>query len=176
MEQTTRSSWPRLLLAGAASGVLLLSFLIPLVRSCMNEKADTSAANDGGPSLGVRILRGDKARRGGSGDVVLAGDRIRFTYSSPRDVYFALLRSSSGHAQIEYPHGAMAVPLAAAQDAAINLELQVEKRAGEDRIFGLFCEAPLELEPVRAVLEKAEELPALPSCRATQLVLQKKLE
>lgn len=182
MERSTRSSWPQWLLAGVASAIVMLSFVIPLVRSFMSRSATASGRDSSGirspdsPGLGFSIQRGGQVLPGVSGEVALAGDRIRFTYSSERQTQFALLRASHDRAVVDFPRTAMTVALPAARDAALDFEIELDKRAGAEHVFGLFCEAALELEPVRAELQKADELPDLPGCRVDSLTLQKKLQ
>jgi hypothetical protein len=144
--------------------------------STASEHEHAGARRAGSPNLGFSIQRGDKLLRGSSGVVVLPGDRIRFTYSSDRPAQFALLRASHDRAVVDYPRTTSTVPLPAARDAALDLEVELDKRAGAEHVFGLFCEAPLELEPVRAALQKEVELPSLPGCRVDSLTLQKKLQ
>jgi hypothetical protein len=182
MQQPSRSAWPRLLLAGVAAAIVLLSFLVPLVRGYMARRAAASERERAGeptagsPTLGFSIRRGDKVVRGTSGDLVYPGDRIRFTYSSERPAQFALLRGSQDRARIDFPRGSMTVPLPAARDAALDIEVELDKLAGTERVFGLFCEAPVVLEPLRTSVQKEGDLPKLPGCRMDVLTLQKKLQ
>jgi hypothetical protein len=182
MQRSPRSAWLQWLLAGLASAIVMLSFVIPLVRSFMSrstsssERSRSGARSEGSPSIGFSIQRGDKILRGASGDVVLPGDRIRFTYSSERVAQFALLRASHDRAVVDFPRATTTVPLPAARDAALELEVELDKRAGAEHVFGLFCEAPLELEPVRAALQKDGDLPDVPGCSVDTVTLQKKLQ
>jgi hypothetical protein len=169
------------LLAGLASAIVMLSFVIPLVRSFMSRSTAASGrggsdARSEGSSIGFSIQRGDKVLRGASGTIMLPGDRIRFTYSSQRDAQFALLRASHDRAVVDFPRATTTVRLSAAHDAALDLEVELDHRAGAEQVFGLFCDAPLELEPVRAALQKEAELPDLPGCRVDAVTLQKKLQ
>lgn len=182
MQQPSRSAWPRLLLAGVASAIILLSFLVPLVRGFMARRAAQSERERAGertagsPTLGFSILRGDQVVRGTSGDIVFPGDRIRFTYSSERAAQFALLRGSQDRAKIDFPQGPTTAPLPAARDASLDVEVELDKLAGTERVFGLFCEAPRELEPLRTSLKKEGDLPKLPGCSLDVVTLQKKLQ
>jgi hypothetical protein len=160
----------------------MLSFVLPLVRSFMSrnttasERSRSGARNEDSPSIGFNILRRDKVLHGASGNVVLPGDRIRFTYSSESDAQFALLRASHDRAVVDFPRTTTTVRLSAARDAPLDLELVHDNRAGPEHVFGLFCEARVELEPVRALLQKEGDLSDVPGCRVVALTLQKKLQ
>lgn len=180
MQQTSRSSWPRLLLAGVASAIILLSFLVPLVRGFIARRAGASQGiegNAGGASISVRIQRGDKVMPGTSGEQVFPGDRLRFEYTSERDAQFALLRVSQDRASIDFPRAATTtLPLPAARDAALDIEIELDELAGDVRVFGVFCAKPRELEALKTSLQKEGDLPKLTDCHVDRVTLQKKLQ
>jgi hypothetical protein len=181
MQPPVRSRWPQWILAGVASGIVMLSFVIPLGRAFLSKTTKGSDRRSsvegslGSPSLGFSIERGGKTMRGASGDVVLPGDRIRFSYSSDRDAQFALLHVTRDQAGVYFPSAARTVALPAGRDTALDLAIELDNRAGEERVFGLFCAAPLELEPVRLALQKDDGPPDLPGCQVAALTLHKKL-
>jgi len=179
MQRPARSAWPRWILAGVASGIVMLSFIIPLGRAYLSrssERSSSGAGSPGSPRIGFSIERGGKLQRAASGDVVLPGDRIRFTYSSERDAQFALLHVSRGTAEVYFPASDSTVLVPAGRDAAVDLTIVLDNRAGADRVFGLFCEASVALEPVRAELQKDDDgRLALPGCRVDSVTLLKKL-
>jgi hypothetical protein len=86
--------------------------------------------------------------------VVAAGDAVRFAVTAPVDGYVAVLSlDSKGHGSVYYPLGARAEPIAAGAEVLLPLATRLDGTQGEERIVGLFCSSPVELEPVRARLE-----------------------
>src|SRR4051812_9359618 len=122
MQGPAPSRWPQWILAGVASAIVMLSFVVPLGRAFLSrrttasERSGAGAVGLGSPSLGFSIERGGKIARGASGDVVLPGDRIRFTYSSDRDVQFALLHVSRDQAGVYFPSAATTVGVPRGRD------------------------------------------------------------
>jgi hypothetical protein len=170
-----------LILAGAAGALVLGSFLVPLWRAYSSRRSIVTERNDargaGAPHIGMKITRGDRTWTGASEEVVFPGDRIQFTYSSQRAVQFALLHAGRDKADIFFPAdgGSTTVPVAAGDVVALDHTVQLDNRAGDERVFGLFCDTKVELEPVRSALQKTDELVALPGCDVAALTLRRKL-
>jgi hypothetical protein len=179
MQRPARSGWPQWILAGLASAIVMLSFIIPLGRAFLSRSSESSssdAGSSGSPRIGFSIERSGKVQRGASGDVVLPGDRIRFTYSSERDAQFALLHVSRGTADVYFPRADSTVRVPAGRETAVDLTVELDNRAGTDRVFGLFCDASVELEPVRVALQKDDDGSfEHPGCRVDSVTLRKKL-
>jgi hypothetical protein len=181
------SPWPRLILAGAAGALVLGSFLVPLWRayssrrSTAAERSHARGAADA-PRIGMTITRGDRSWTGASGEIVFPGDRIQFTYSSKRDVQFALLHAGREKTVILFPNDGFpndgdptTVLIAAGEQLPLEPAIELDKRAGDERVFGLFCIAKLALEPVRTALQKTDGLPKLQGCEVDSLTLRRKL-
>jgi hypothetical protein len=128
----------------------------------------------GGPSIGVYVKRGEQIRRGSTGEVVVPGELLRFTYSSERPAYFALLHADATRASVHFPLRAEAEKIGPGRDVPLDFSIRLDSRLGAERVYGLFCEEPIALEPVRAQLERSGELPALPRCWVDRLVLDKR--
>jgi hypothetical protein len=129
-------------LAAAAASLLLFFRPVPGER-----------AKGPGLALGMYVQHGGEVRRAGPDEVVAAGDAVRFAVTTPVKAYVAVLSlDPKGHASIYYPLGARAEPVPA---GAVSLPLgtKLDATVGEERIVGLFCSSPVELEPVRARLE-----------------------
>jgi hypothetical protein len=168
----SRSSWLPWVTGGALAAIALLSF------AGQGWHASTSTAptvrTKGSPSIGVYIKRGDKVLRGSSGDVVHPGDRIRFTYSNERDAQFALLHTDSSGAAVYFPLAGTTVLVPAGRDTALDFAIELDEHTGDERVFGIFCDAPIALEPVRAALQTGGTVPALRGCHVDSLTLQKR--
>jgi hypothetical protein len=130
----------------------------------------------GGTQLAMFVAHEGHVRPAAPREQVSPGDSLQFTYSSDRSTYFAILSVDGGHkANIYFPDGgAKAQELEPAQNKALSNSVELDNVLGAEKIYGLFCEQPLELEPVRAQLEKFQALPLLDHCRVIQLSIEKK--
>ena len=108
-----------------------------------------------GVALGMYVEHGGEVRRAGPGEVVAAGDALRFTVTAPQAVYVAVLSvDPAGRASVYYPRAARAEPVQPGVEVALPLGTRLDATLGEERIVGVFCPAPIELEPLRAGLEQ----------------------
>ncbi|HET7786144.1 MAG TPA: zf-HC2 domain-containing protein [Myxococcales bacterium] len=131
-------------LAAAASVLLLLRPPAPRERS-----------KGPGFSLGMYVQHGGEVRRAGPSETVAPGDAVRFTVTAPAGGYVAVLSlDPQGRGSIYYPAGPRAAPVSAGSDLALPLGTRLDASVGEERIVGLFCASPVELEPLRASLER----------------------
>jgi hypothetical protein len=139
-----RSRLPRI---GAFGALAAAAAVLLFVQT--NDGSLLDSRTKGAPSLGFYIKRGSQVIRGASGEIVHPGDVLRFTYTTERPRYLALLNTDSSTATID-------------------------AQLGTERVFAVFCDAPLALEPVRLQLEVEGALPTLPNCSTDMLVLDKR--
>lgn len=145
-----RRSRPIRLIAAGAGLAAAASVLLVLRPSVMRERSKGS-----GFALGMYVQHGGEVRRAGSGEEVAPGDAVRFAVTAPADGYVAVLSlDAQGRASIYYPAGPRAAPVSAGSDLALPLGTRLDATVGEERIVGLFCASPVELEPLRAALER----------------------
>jgi hypothetical protein len=131
-------------LAAAASVLLMLRTPVPRERS-----------KGSGFALGMYVQHGGEVRRAAAGEEVAPGDAVRFTVTAPADGYVAVLSlDAQGRGSIYYPAGPRAAPVPAGSDVALPLGTKLDATVGEERVVGLFCASPVELEPLRAALER----------------------
>lgn len=124
----------------------------------------------GGAKLGFFVKRGDRVFEGATGETVRAGDQLRFVVTSGSPKHIAILsRDGRGVASVYYPASAHSQALVAAGQTALDAAVELDATPGEEALFGIFCEAELELEPLRAELEKRGRLPALRGCAVDEL-------
>ena len=113
-------------------------------------------------AFGVYVLHDGAVRRAGPGEVLAPGDALRFAVQAPGPGYLAVLSlDPAGKASVYYPAGGRAEPVAPAAlggEVALPLATRLDATVGEERLYALFCERPVELEPVRAALEGAGRL------------------
>ena len=90
---------------------------------------------------------------------VAPGDAVRFTVTTPAKAYVAVLSlDPEGRASVYFPLGSRAEAVAAGAELTLPLGTRLDGTLGEERIVGLFCSSPVELEPVRLQLEHGESI------------------
>lgn len=149
------------LAGGLAAAAGLLLFLRP----------DPTGERTKGAGIGLAmyVLHGDAVRRTGPGEVVAPGDAVRFSVTTPEPAYVAVLSvDPAGRASIYFPAGPMAAPVAAGRDVALPLATRLDATVGEERVVGLFCDRPVELEPLRAGLEAGAGDAIPEGCKVTR--------
>lgn len=129
----------------------------------------------GGSHIGFFVSSGGSVRPGRDGQVVHPGDRLRFTVTTARPVHVAILSlDGAGVASIYYPTGAQSEHVGIVRDHALESSVELDGTLGDERIWGVFCDAPFEIEPLRTRLERHRDLPASSGCTSDPLGLVKK--
>jgi len=146
--------------ARAVAGALVLCAFalllwVPVPRSGTRQKG-------GGPHLGFFVKRGNRIHQGRSGELVRAGDQLRFTYSSARPRYLALHNRDRSGASVYYPAGGTAVRVAPGAEVALAFSVELDDDPGPERVYAVFCPTPFEVEPLREALASTPALPAKP--------------
>ena len=151
-----RRVWPRVVaglsLAAAASVLLMV------------RPSPTRIKGDGGPLLGMYVQHDGQVRRVWPGETVAAGDAVRFAVTTPVPGYVAVLsRDPRGRASVYFP----SAEVAASKDVALPTATRLDGSVGEEEIVGVFCALQLDVEPLRAALEKGS-LSAPDGCEVTR--------
>jgi hypothetical protein len=121
-----------------------------------------------GLSLHMFVQHAGEVRRAAPGEIVAPGDAVRFAVTQPDGGYVAVLSlDPRGRASIYFPLGPRAEPIAAGSEVALPLGTRLDGAQGTERLFGLFCSTPVELEPLRAALESGRPPPAPDGCQVT---------
>lgn len=130
----------------------------------------------GGIQLTMFVSHQGKVRPAAPREIVSPGDILQFKYSSDQERYVAVLSvDGARQGSIYFPDGGTkAQKLGPAQDQPLANSTELDDVLGAEKIYGLFCEQPLELEPVRAQLQKFGAMPLLDHCRVIQLSIEKK--
>ena len=137
--------------AAAGAGMAVAASLLLVVRS----PAERSKGS--GFALAMYVEHGGEVRRAGPGEIVAAGDAVRFAVTAPQPAYVAVFSvDPRGKGSIYFPSGARADRVQAGVDVALPLGTRLDDSVGEERIVGLLCAAPVELEPVREKLERGD--------------------
>jgi putative zinc finger protein len=163
-----RSRWIRVVAAGA--GLAAAASVLFLLRP----PGPGERSKGAGFALGMYVQHGGEVRRAGSGEEVAPGDAVRFTVTAPSDGYLAVLSlDPQGRGSIYYPAGPRAAKVSAGSDVALPLGTRLDASVGEEQIVGLFCAAAVDLEPLRAGLEKGAT--AVPEgCQVTRWTFVKR--
>lgn len=170
----------RRVMATLVGGLAAAAALLLVVRP--EAPAERAKGRPGALGLGVYVLHDGAVRRAGPGEVLAPGDALRFAVTAPGPGYVAVLSlDPAGKASVYYPAGGRAEPVApGAREAEVALPLatRLDATVGEERLYALFCEGPVELEPVRAALEGAGrregEPPAPAGCQVTRWRFEKR--
>jgi len=119
-------------------------------------------------SLSMYVDHQGEVRRAVPGEIVAPGDAVRFAVSAPAKAYLAVLSlDPKGHGSIYFPAGGRAEPIPGGDDVALPLGTRLDETVGEERIIGLLCASPVELEPLRLQLEQGG--PTIPDgCQVTR--------
>ena len=148
LRPAARRRWPRIAAAAAASVAMAASVALVARRPGERTKGP-------GFSLSMYVQHGGEVRLAAPGEAVATGDAVRFAVSAPAAAYVAVLSvDPRGRASVYFPLGPRAEPVAAGRDVALPLATRLDDSAGEERVMGLFCASPIELEPVRAALQR----------------------
>jgi hypothetical protein len=129
----------------------------------------------GGGRLGFYVRRGDVITQGAAGEVLHPGDAIEFAYRAPTPGFVAILSvDGAGHASVYYPTEGRAAPLEGGEQVLPQSTI-VDEVLGKEVIYGLFCRTSIELEPIRAELQKTHGAPRVPAgCRVETLQIEKR--
>jgi hypothetical protein len=162
-----------------SGGALVMAAGLVLALSLASPASTAPAAglrSKGGPRIGAYVKHGERVTSADDGSTVVPGDHVRFTYSSDEPVHFALLDRDAVRATTYFPLGAETERVAAGHDVALDFSIKLDAQPGSEQIYGLFCEQPAQLEPLRAALQATGRLAAPPHCRVDVLTLEKKVE
>jgi hypothetical protein len=145
--------------AAAGLGLALAAGLVLMFRG---EPAQRTKGT--GLALTMFVQHGGEVRRAGPGESVAPGDAVRFAVSTPSPAYVAVLSvDPAGRASIYFPDGPRAAQVAGGAEVPLPLGTRLDTTTGEERLVGLFCTSPVELEPVRLALQKAPDAAPLPT-------------
>jgi hypothetical protein len=164
--------WSRSRFVGVG-GLLVAAAALLLVNLPKPESLDTRSKGRG--HFGVFVKHGERVTRALHGEPVRPGDYLRFTYSTPTRSEFAVLHRDARSASVYYPLGASTVSISPGRDVALDFSIRLDDEPGEELLYGLFCDEPTALEPLRATLEATGELTAPAHCRVEMVALPKQL-
>lgn len=167
----TRRPALRLGRAAALAGGLAAAALVLVLRTDRPAERTKGAGVD----LAMYVLHGDAVRLASPGERVAPGDTVRFAVTTPERAYVAVLSvDPAGRASIYFPQEPRAAPVAAGSDVPLPIATRLDATVGEEHVVGLFCDRPVELEPVRAGLEASFSAAIPAGCKVTRWSFEKR--
>jgi Domain of unknown function (DUF4384)/Putative zinc-finger len=129
----------------------------------------------GSEHIAFFLKRGDQVQRGAREQRVQPGDQLRFLYTAPRTRYLAIVSlDGAREASVFYPASERAARIEPGVDVALPSAVELDGALGEERVYALFCDAPVELAFVRTELVKRGEGFAAPAgCVMDEVVLRR---
>jgi hypothetical protein len=129
----------------------------------------------GTPHLGFFVKRAEQIARGDEATPLQPDDLIRFVYSADRSYYFALFDLDARTASVYFPSTPGAQQIRPGNDMPLDFSVQLDAQLGSERVIGVFCTDPFEIEAVRSALANRAPLPAaLGNCQRAELTLHKR--
>jgi hypothetical protein len=156
-------------LAACAALAAALALLLRPVESGPRTRAK------GAPHLGFFVKRAEQVARGEDATPLHPNDLIRFVYSADRSYYFALFDLDARTASVYFPSTPGAQQVRPGNDMPLDFSVQLDAQLGTERVIGVFCAEPFEVEAVRSALASAAPLPAaIERCERAELTLHKR--
>jgi Domain of unknown function (DUF4384) len=161
----------RILIALSAS--FAISVAAGLVLALM-PSAPSAERVKGGEAIGYFRKRGDAVQRGSRAQPVRPGDKLRFVYTSPQPRYLAILGlDGAKRVSVYYPAGERAQAIEPGTDVALPFAIELDGTAGEEHVWAVFCDAAIELAPLRAQIARQNTFEPPAGCVVDRLVLSK---
>ena len=158
-------------LAGLAAAALALLLLRPVEPVA---DAELGTRIKGSSRLGFFVKRGDQVLPGGDEEVVYPRDLLRFTLTTVKTSHTAILSlDGAGVASVYHPAAPQSQRFGVVRDEALDQSIELDATLGRERIWAVFCDAPFEVEPLRARLEAKRELEVPAGCTIDQLTVVK---
>ncbi|AUX46977.1 hypothetical protein SOCE26_084870 [Sorangium cellulosum] len=174
----TKARSPRRWLAPAAASALAAAAAVALLFRAAPDQGGVESPGErikGASRLGFYVKRGEHVLPGGSGERLLPGDALQFTYSSAEARYLVILSiDGASHVSVYYPDGPLAAPIQAGRDVLLPQSTVLDDTLGTERIHGLFCSEAVAVEPLRAALAAHPGAPPVPpGCDVDTLTAEK---
>ncbi len=149
---------PRAAVAGLGLALAASAFLV------LRTPPASERAKGGGLALTMYVQHGGEVRRAEPGEHVSPGDAVRFAVSTPTPAYVAVLSlDPAGRASVYFPEATRAAHVPAGTEVPLPLGTRLDATTGEERLLGIFCGSAVELEPIRAALERGTDAAPLPA-------------
>jgi hypothetical protein len=165
--------WP----VRAGQAIALLAAAACLLLWMRRPKPEESAGTErlkGGSSFGFFVKHDESVVRGADDQVVRPGDRLRFVVHSPRRHVAILSVDGARNVNVYFPGEPRTEAVDAASELALPQSIRLDDVLGRETLFGIFCDGPTDLAPVRDRLRKdPEAMPVVPGCEVRTLTIRK---
>jgi hypothetical protein len=159
---------------GAASLAAAAVLLLVLRPDSGQEVNGGGTRVKGGSRIGFHVEHDGRVRSGSSGQVVHPGDRLRFVVTTTEPQHVAILSlDAAGAASVYYPSTAISRAFGLVRNQPVETGVELDATLGRERLWGIFCDEPFDVEPLRQALEGQAKLPPLPGCAVDELSLTK---
>lgn len=166
--------WPAVATTSAALAAAAIA--VAVTHSDRDDAWGPGIRSKGGARVGFFVKRGDAVREGAPGEIVRPGDSLRFTYSSARAAYLAIVSvDGAERVTVYFPRAAVAEQVEPGQDRELPGSTILDDTLGEESIYALFCERPEELGPLRAAFAASPRTPPIPEgCAVDRVTIEKR--
>ena len=111
---------------------------------------------------------------GQDGDVLRPGDAIRFAVTLDQPAYVAVLSvDGEGKASVYFPTKRRAQRVEAGSNVLLPLSTELDDALGQEVIYGVFCQSPMLLEPIRSRLATEGESAIPQGCKVETVSFSK---
>jgi hypothetical protein len=160
-------------MAGGALAMAAAALLFVRTKPPGDEMQGTRVKGAG--RIGFYVKRGEDVTLGMPGAHLRPGDALRFVYTTDTSRHLTILSiDGAGHASVYYPSGAVAAQIEPGVDKPLPTSVVLDATLGEEKVFALFCQDAVSLEPIRAMLEASPARPpSAPGCQVDTVFFQK---
>jgi hypothetical protein len=136
--------------------------------------SESGTRSKGPPHLTFFVKRAGEVTVGVAGQRVFAGDQLRFAVTSEKPQQLAILgRDSTGAAFVYHSTSGRSVAVDAGRDVALGTSIELDAAPGTEQIWGVFCDQPFEVAPLRATLAALGTVQSPSGCTIDRLTLEK---
>jgi hypothetical protein len=166
--------WWRWLVPASALAAAAAVLLVLLRRGDSPTQRDPDIQVKGDDiSLIVHLATGDGSKRLASGDLVAAGDKIRFEVNAAKAGYIAVVGIDGSGALSIYHPGNGTGPIAFDPQARLLPgAIALDATPGEEKFYALYSPTPFAFDTVLTALEQNQPLP--PTVSKAEVVLRKR--
>ena len=168
-------------LAAAAAVVLLIRVAVPSQQAGVDPgvthvEESSGTRTKGGFSVDFVVRREGRVFEGQTGEVVLPGDALRFSYSSVREGHLAILSVDGAQAvSVYYPATSSAEPVRSGSQQDLDSSVVLDDTLGRETVFAVLCERSTPIATLKRALEQARDNPRFPAgCEVDRIELDKR--
>lgn len=165
-----RRSWWWVALGPALAATALVLIVARPAREPLVERSKGSA----GDSLGFFVLHAGAVRAGALHEVVRPGDRLQLVTTTTVPRYLVVFeRDAGGGVSVFFPRAAEAARREVGRAVALPTSVELDATIGVGMIYGVFCDRPVAVAPLRDGLARRGDQMSWPSgCSVDRLAYE----